>query len=287
VRLIEQWISRPFKAVFVFDGVDFGRLGLMAMSAALTALFLLIGLGVRALIRGRHWLLLTVCAWGGLQASMYLVILPSSGHAGRYQPFLLLLLLPLLVLGLATLLAKSRLLSVAAPAVVLLVVGSVSLALWKNVLASGIDHINHTHGVIAGWLERNLPGQRVAVFDIGRIGYDRGTSGDPNIVDLGGLTDPAYIGYLKDGRVPSYLAGHGIRYLVLPVDPAGHSTIFHALRLSDPSTVVSREIFRVCSASSDWQIGYSQTRSAFQCQEVDSVTFPRISADARTWTSSR
>jgi hypothetical protein len=204
---------------------------------------------------------------------LYVFILPTSGHAGRYQPFLLLLLLPLMGLGLAQLFAASRIAFTAAPAVALLAVGTISLSLWNAALAHGIDHINRTHGVVAAWLAGNLVGQKVAVFDIGRIGYDRGTRGDPNIIDLGGLTDSAYITYLESGRVPDYLSGHDIHYLVLPVDPAGRSAITKRLRLSDNPAVITQVLFRACSPSAEWQLSYSQTRNAYQCQEVDSVAF--------------
>jgi hypothetical protein len=279
LRLAEQWISRPFKVVSSFDGVDMTGLQLTGMCIVLATIVFFIVWGVRALIRERRWLLLSVCAWGALHALLYVFILPTAGHGGRYQPFLLLLLLPLFFLGLSQLFSGSKLGSAAIPAAVLVAVGAVSLSIWNGALASGIDHINNTHGVVAAWLDKNLPGQKVAVFDIGRIGYDRGTRGDPNIIDLGGLTDPAYTQYLYSRQVPRYLALHDIHYLVLPVNPAGHSVIAKSLRLEDDPAVVSRELVRICSAVDDWQLGWSETRNAFQCQEVDRVEFPSESAN--------
>jgi hypothetical protein len=141
------------------------------------------------------------------------------------------------------------------------------------VLASGIDHISHTHARVAAWLQENLPDQTVAVFDIGRIGYARGTSGDPRIIDLGGLTDSGYLAYLYGGKVPEYLALHDVRYLVLPVDPVGASDVAHRLRLQGNPAVKRRRLFQACSTHDAWEPGWFETGNAFQCQEVDSVTF--------------
>ena len=111
------------------------------------------------------------------------------------------------------------------------------------------------------------------MFYIGRIGYVRGTSGDPHIIDLGGLTDPTYLAYLYGRQVPRYLASHDIHYIVLPVDPRGQSALGNRLRLVDNPEVQRSPLFRACSATADWQLGYVQTGNAAQCQEVDSVRF--------------
>jgi len=263
-RLFEQWISRPFKVVSWFDGVQMTGLQRIGMAAVLATVLIFVALGIGSLIRERRWLLLSVCTWGVVHALLYVVILPTAGHGGRYQPFLLLLVLPLFALGLA------RLWSFAVPTTALVAIGAASLSVWNSALASGIDHINNTHGVVSAWLDKNLPGETIAVFDIGRIGYDRGGHGDPHIVDLGGLTDPSYTQYLYTRQVPRYLALHHIHYLVLPSNPEGASSIAASLGLANNPAVVTHELQRVCSAAGDWQVGYSLTRNAFQCQEVES-----------------
>jgi hypothetical protein len=273
LRLPEQWSTRIFKAVIPFAGGELDRWGRIALLSAVLPVILLVGIGLRSLVVGRAWRLVAVGAWGVLHALLYLFILPSIGHGGRYQPFLLLLLLPLLCAGAAHLLRRHVGAATAVPAVGLLAFGAVSLFLWRAVLAGGIDHIAHTHGVVSAWLEKNIPTQKVAAFDIGRIGYDRGTSGDPRLIDLGGLTDPAYLAYLYGGRVPLYLASHDIHYVVLPVDPLGRSAIGRRLRLTDNLEVERIRLFQACSPPADWRLAWIETGNAIQCQEVDSVRF--------------
>lgn len=273
IRLPEQWCTRIFKSVVVFAGGELDLQGKLLLLAALVPVVVLAGYGVRGLVRQRSWRLLAVCAWGLLHAVLYLAILPSSGHGGRYQPFLLLLLLPLLCAGAADLLRQHKRAAIWVPVAGLVLFGCVSLTLWRAVLASGIDHISHTHARVAAWLQENLPDQTVAVFDIGRIGYARGTSGDPRIIDLGGLTDSGYLAYLYGGKVPEYLALHDVRYLVLPVDPVGASDVAHRLRLQGNPAVKRRRLFQACSTHDAWEPGWFETGNAFQCQEVDSVTF--------------
>jgi hypothetical protein len=272
-RLAAQWSVRPFKAVASFDGVDLSRFEHIVMLAIFGVLICLLSLGVRSLIRDRRRLLSTVCGWGALHAILYAIILPGAGHGGRYQPFFLLLMLPLLALGSYELVARMRVAARALPAALMLMVGLFSLPLWRTALADGIDHINRTHGGVSAWLDKHLPDEKIAVFDIGRIGYDRGTRGEPNIVDLGGLTDPGYVRFLYENRVPDYLAQHEIHYLVLPVDPAGSSSIAKDLAILLNPHVLTRTLLRVCSSSADWQLSWSQFRNAFQCQEVDSFDF--------------
>ena len=269
--LVAQWLSRPFKAIMAFDGLGVSRAAQAAMMSAFLALTGLALSGLRVLIQQRRWLTLSVCSWATLHAVLFAVALPASGHGGRYQPLFLALTLALPAFGASALLTRHRLLSAAVPALLLLVFGSVSLPLWHVVLARGVDHISRTHGAVSAWLDQNLPREPFAVFDIGRIGYDRGTRGAASLIDLGGLTDPAYIDFLTSRRVAKYLADHEIRYLVLPVNPQGESGIGAALGLIGVESVHRRLLTRICSPEADWQIAWSETRSAFQCQEVDAV----------------
>ena len=152
LRLPEQWSTRNLKAVIAFAGDELSRWERVSAAAAVLATILLAVIGVRALWVRRAWRLLAVCGWGLLHALLYLFMLPSSGHGGRYQPFLLLLLLPLMCAGAADLLRRYRRAALPVTVVGLLAFGGISLWMWRAVLASGIDHIAHTHGVVAGWL---------------------------------------------------------------------------------------------------------------------------------------
>jgi hypothetical protein len=272
-QLLGQWGVRVVQSIIPFASGGLGLRDRILLMLGLLPVLGLVFIGSRALVVGRAWSLLAVCGWGLLHSLLYLVILPSTGHGGRYQPFLLLLLLPVLCVGAADLLQRQPRAAFVVPATGLLAFGVVSLFVWRAVLASGIDHIAHTHGVVGEWLADHIPTQSVAVFDIGRIGYSRGAFGDPRIIDLGGLTDPTYPSYLYAGKVPFYLASHGIHYVVLPTDSAGHSGIGRLLRLTDNPGVERTRRFRVCSTRDDWRLGWIETGNAVQCQEVDSVRF--------------
>jgi len=271
--LVAQWLARPFKAVMVFDGLGVGRTQQIAMLLAFLGLSGLALFGLRALIQQRRWLTLIICSWATLHAVLFAIALPASGHGGRYQPLFLALTLALPAFGITALLSGRRLLSAVVPTASLAACGAVSLTLWHAVLAQGVDHISQTHGAVSAWLDTHLPHEHFAAFDIGRIGYDRVTRGEASLIDLGGLTDPAYIDFLTSRQVSRYLAARSIHYLVLPVDPRGESGIGQELGLVDVATVHRRVLFRACSAEGDWQIPWSETRSAFQCQEVDGVEF--------------
>lgn len=275
IELLQEWILRPFKMVAAVDGQQIHG---VAAHAGFVMMFLLIagisGFGLFDLIRRRRWAMSLICFWGVLHSLLYAVILPASGHGGRYQSFYLLLTLPLFMMGILSLLRNwpsgGRFVAIA----VLLVIGGCSLPLWRRVLISGIDHINGTHGAVASWIDSNLPNDAIAVFDIGRIGYQRGNHPEePQIVDLGGLTDTAYLPYLLSGRVPTYLNQHHIEYAVFPTEENGSSRFLVSLNFQGNSRVVRTVIFRACSDDKRRGLSWIETRNASPCQEVDKLTY--------------
>jgi hypothetical protein len=145
--------------------------------------------------------------------------LPVTGHGGRCQPINLLLLFPCLLAGLLFLaerIPKRHFgASLAIAAAILIAAGAVSLRMWRSISMDSIEHINSSHGKAAEWLLRTLPSTRIAAYDIGRISFALKRP----IVDLGGLTDPAYVPYLITGRAPLYLAKQQVNLVVLPSGP--------------------------------------------------------------------
>ena len=94
--------------------------------------------------------------------------------------------------------------------------GIASVQQWAIATRAGIDRIDGTHVKMGRWIAANLPADAVvAVFDIGGIGY----FSRRRIVDLGGLTDPAFVPHLYDHTVRRYLEDHRIDWLVRPIDP--------------------------------------------------------------------
>lgn len=269
--LLQQWITRPIRAVLVFDGSSAGT---MAKISVLTIVFCILSLcviGLYSLASRRRISTVVICIWGVVHSLLYVVILPASGHGGRYQTFLLLLLLPLTGLGLYR---SLRFISVPrnasyAIAVLLIVMFALrSLTLWHTVLADGIDHINTSHGAMAEWLIANHVTAPIAVFDIGRIGYLRGGP----IVDLGGLTDSGYIASLYGDRVPQYLRDRSIGLIVLPEDDQ-QSVIGNWLNLVGNPDVALQLVHEACTPEPIWSVGWIETRHAARCQGLFRMHF--------------
>ncbi len=269
LRLFGEWFHRALyavKAPQAGGSVVLARGGYFLGSSALLCLS---GAGLWSLWRERCRLTLMVCGWGVLHSLLYVVVLPTSGHGGRYQPFVLMLLVPLSVRGVYGSVKFAGTWRMPVTVAVLLVFAVFSLRLWRATLRSGVAHIEESHGVMVGFLNQHLPGETLAVFDIGRIGYGyRGS-----VVDLGGLTDTRYAAYMLSGRVPEYLREHGIRYVVLPTEMDRSSRLADKLRITGNPQVKLELMDRACSPEGVWQLGFLQTNDAFQCQELDRVRF--------------
>jgi len=262
--LLQQWITRPIRTVLVFDGSSSGTMAKISVLTIVFCILSLCAIGLYSLASRRRIATVVICIWGVVHSLLYFVILPASGHGGRYQTFLLLLLVPLTGLGLYR---SLRFISVPqsasyAIAVLLLVVFAFrSLTLWHTVLADGIDHINTSHGAMAEWLIANHVTAPIAVFDIGRIGYLRGGP----MVDLGGLTDSGYIASLYGDRVPQYLRDRSIGLVVLPEDDQ-QSVIGNWLNLVGNPDVALQLVHEACTAEPVWSVGWIETRHAARCQ---------------------
>jgi hypothetical protein len=103
-------------------------------------------------------------------------------------------------------------------AVLLLFWNGVTFRQWRDNYAGHVRHINQIHVRLARWAEEILPPNAVvAAFDIGAIAY----FGEREIVDLGGLTDPALLPYLYDGNVVPYLRAHQVTHLAMIIGPTG------------------------------------------------------------------
>lgn len=203
----------------------------------------------------------------------YLVLLPNTGQAGRYQALALMLTYPLFGLGLvclADLLARMlHLSSVAAKSAKILALGGaisfalLSLLRWSHLTKVGIEHVNNTHVEMGKWISKNIPpNELVASFDIGAIGYYGGN----RIVDLGGLVDPSYLAYLYNAKVAKYLEQKKVRYIVLPINPGPiEEGIVKGLGLQ---RIQKQELVRFASRSDLWEEGFAATRHAFETQAL-------------------
>lgn len=272
MELIGQWIMRPLKALLPIEGSSLTSSDRMAVFGITAVLLALCGLALYTFFKRRYIATLVFCAWTVIHSLLYVIVLPISGHGGRYQPFLLLLLTPLVAAGIYSgirlLPSTSQQPALAASVLFLCLVGALSLHLWRSILANGIEHIHLSHAAMAAYLNASHIDQEIAVFDIGRIGYDRGG----NIIDLGGLTDENYIYSLYNNQVPQYLKSHKIALLVLPVDTSDRSVIAGELNLMDNPDIILKPLHRDCSPYSVWRNPWVETRLAFQCQELFRAT---------------
>ena len=269
-ELFEQWMTRPIKLAFLFDGNFLGPVGRMAVIAGIAAVLFIAAFDLWALVWKRYKGLLVLTGWGVVHSLLYLVMLPVSGHGGRYQPFLLLLLVPVVSFGIyvAGSVVGARRGALIVSGVCVVLIAARSLPLWRYGLANGVEHIGSSHARMAMFLNAQHYDEPVAVFDIGRIGYDW----NGKLVDLGGLTDPRYTEYLVTGRVTEYLKEHGIRLIVLPTNPAQFSAIGEELGLVMNPAVSFRPIHMACSPYEVWIVGWNLTRNATQCQGLFEIT---------------
>lgn len=213
-NLAVRWVSRL--ATFVL-GVE---------SSVIFWLFTgLVLLGAAACVLRRAERMTALLVWAGAHFATYVVLLPSEGHGGRYQP-----LLPELFLGLgwlgvvafATSLVRDprrRRVVLVAAAVVLALPVTGALGHWAVAHRLAVEHVLRTEVEMGKHLRALPPGARIASFDIGGIGF----FADRPILDLGGIADPAIVPVIREGGLWEYLRERDVQFLVLP---AGYNESF-------------------------------------------------------------
>jgi hypothetical protein len=264
-------------------GFDFGIAG---HRVALVLTVVTIGAGISRLMRRRAWRTLFLLLLALVNFSVYCVVLPTIGHAMRYQALLLIFIFPLVALGtleiadLTTTRLKSSVQSRHAAqricAVAITGLALWSLVRWNQITDVGIKHINGTHVRMGNWLAANVPSDTtVASFDIGGIGY----FSHAHVVDLGGLIDPTYLPYLYRHKVRLYLKSRGIRLIVLPVGYRDLESriedscvgFVQILDLCDGNDLTKREILSFASPRGIWELGVRATDHASQSQVLYEV----------------
>ena len=233
------------------------------------------------------WMLALFCT--------YFAILPNFAHAGRYQPFVVLLTPALLAIG-ALRLAQwlwSRICAehpshriraagdrivLASLALLLALATGTSLVVWRSVLRDGIDVIEGEHAVLGQWLSQNIPttelaAHRVGIVDIGRIGFELNGA----LLDLGGLTDPDYLPYLMKGDVGPYLVQHQTHYLVLSSwrgEAHAGGAFLHIILPQPQSLFRLEELKTVCGPYPAAERSIPETNSVQPCQTAYKLRYP-------------
>ncbi len=257
---LRQCLLRPsmqFSLWFLEPGLPSYQLLLLKYTPAILVLLGVIWIFLRRLPRMAFLFFIAL-----VHMAVFALRLPATGHGGRYQPLNLLLLFPCLLAGVLFLLdcvfRRNRAASRAIAAVILIAAGAVSLRMWRTISSDSIENIDSSHGRTAEWLLQTPPATRIAAFDIGRISFMLRRP----IVDLGGLTDPAYVPYLMTGTAPLYLTKQQVNLVVLPSGPFGSQLGF------SQSELARLKVAEFCTPPEVWSIGVSYTGNAEQCQII-------------------
>ncbi|HEY1579037.1 MAG TPA: hypothetical protein VGF82_18345 [Terracidiphilus sp.] len=262
LRFVGSWMQRiPRQFSTRFTSRLNSPRELLSLAAGITVVAAtLMFVGAVSLMRSWSPRVRALLFWTGAQFAIYLFAFPAAGHGGRYQPLVLMLILPCMVAGIHAMLTSLRVsskLAFAGVCLLMIVAGVSSLHTWRRVTEVGIDHINNTEGKAAIWMREHVPvSARFASFDIGRVSYEWGGQ----VIDLGGLVDPGYFHYLEQGKVPEYLKTHRVQYVMLP----GTGTEDLGF---DPSSDM-KELVEYCSPPADWVLGFRYTIHSTRCQDI-------------------
>jgi len=238
-----------------------------------------------ARVRRSRGLLLLV-AWAVAHTGFYVLLLPTPGHGGRYQPLIPLLFALGIGLGsravLAGILARFRRVSfrreMASGLTLMACAGWIAL-LFVGIRDLGHDHVRAVSHIrateqAAGLAIRDLPpGAKVASFDIGGTGY----FADRPVHDIGGLSDAATVEHLRRGSIWEMLRDQGIGYVVLPVaytddypDPVHFG---HRLRLFENPAVHLEPIRSFVSSPRVWLAGAKAVQHSSPRQLLSRLIF--------------
>lgn len=112
----------------------------------------------------------------------------------------------------------------------LLLVNGIGFQQWKVNYADHVRHINQVHVRLGRWVSANLPEEAVvAAFDIGALSY----LGGSEIVDMGGLTDPAVLPYLYAHNIVPCLQARQVTHLAIADAPGSY--LWNQLGLVQPA----------------------------------------------------
>jgi hypothetical protein len=144
------------------------------------------------------------------------------------------------------------------------VITAATLPRWEVALRDSITDINTTHKRLAFWINDHYPPKtKMAVFDIGAIGY----FAKIDLIDLGGLVDRNYLPYLINGHVPDYLNERGVDYVILP-HTSTETHFGDLLHLLHNPAIRLIPIHTEAADYTIWNSGFKYTGNAFQEQTL-------------------
>ncbi len=152
--------------------------------------------------------------WGVLSILAYSIMMPTRGHAGRYQPMIIVLAMLCFLSGMEYF-WRVRVKGFKVGKIV--VIASVFLSLssvyvWCRITQMSLLHFDRVHISAAKWIAKNTSvDAKISAFDIGALAY----FGNREIIDLGGLIDPSAGRAMYEGEIVRYIYDNKADYLVM------------------------------------------------------------------------
>jgi hypothetical protein len=152
---------------------------------------------------------------------IYWIFFPVLSHAGRYQAINLVMVWLFIGIGIITcgdlLKSKFKIVRIELVLTTLFIYVFAIMILstwsWSELYVSSTIHINNVHVKAGKWINSNTPIDSViAAFDIGAVKYYSNRC----ILDLGGLIDQKYQGYLWNNTITEYMKLKNATYLAMP-----------------------------------------------------------------------
>ena len=245
--------------------------------------------GVHVLVRERKASVLAICALALLHVALFLVLMPAMGHGGRYQPLVPLVFSVLAIYGMLTAahgichFALLRLRRSRRAIGTALVVGVFALPgviftgagiwKWREAEPLAVLHINRTEVALAAVFAELPKDAVIASFDIGAAGF----FSERQLIDLGGLTDPSVVPYLKERHAYLYLKERHVDYVALPLgydpDDPDVFNFGYRLHLFDNPDVQAERVAILSSPFEVWFPGIASTMHSAPQQGVYHLTF--------------
>ena len=241
-----------------------------------------LGLGGAFVVFQRRWIRFgTLLLWGVTHIAVYMVLLPTTGHGGRYQPLTPALFLGLGWVGAWTVVSalsarfvpspRARVVTLVGLAVLMGAPTARSLLAWSHAHHDAVAHIWDTE-VAMGREVASLPrSATVASFDIGGIGY----FGRRELIDLGALVDASLVTAMRDSNVWPLLRARRVTHVVVP-EGFAHDfpdpwNFFWRLGLHKGSTSRLVPLETIASSEAVWKRGVEATLHGAPVQVLYSV----------------
>jgi hypothetical protein len=197
----------------------------LPLSASDWEFWVVVGLSLGGLyvVARRRWIRFrTLVLWGAAHIIVYLVLFPTAGHGGRYQPLTPALFLGLAWVGVYVSVAAavsrfrwppaSRPLLFTSLALLMGLGTARSLSAWSRAHRDAVKHIWNTEVAMGRFVAQLPPSAVVASFDIGGVGF----FSDREIIDLGALVDSSVAGALRRSEAWAILEERQVDYVVVP-----------------------------------------------------------------------